>query len=223
MEKDTRHFATLISLMVGTLLLTYLPNYTDTNTSEAMPNHVSIDDYSKIPYSINGWQGRDVQIDENAFTILQRDADQWLVREYRRGTERMILSLVSTVDQRKLFRVHIPDICLPAQGWTIIARSTHKLALGDTSPFLTTKLLAHKGTTDTQVLYWFTSSNRIAESKFFHRLLLVWDGITGARTAGTLVQVTTPLENQDPEDLLHLQEEFLALMHPFFSEKVPAG
>ena len=220
MEKRRWHLAAIIVLIVGTWVLTVQAT---PEVLTVLPAETATMDYATIPYSINGWTGRDVQIEDNAFTILNRDADFWMVREYHKGHDRMVLSLVSTLDQRKLFRIHIPDICLPAQGWTIADHSTHRLNLEHHDPFLITKLLANKGTTKSQVLYWFTSSDRVAESKIWHRLLLVWDGITGERTPGTLIQVTAPITDKDRNTTLKLQEEFLEIMYPYFSDSHSLG
>ena len=131
------------------------------------------------------------------FTILSRDADQWLVREYRKDKQVLILSLVATLDQRKLFRVHIPDICLPAQGWAVKERATQTLGLSSETSVLVTSLLTEKDNLSAQVLYWFTSDQHVVANKILHRLLLVWDGIVGDRTPGVLYELTGLLAPRD--------------------------
>lgn len=177
----------------------------------ALPAYVDM-----LPYSIGGWEGRDVQIDDHAFTILNRDADAWLVREYAKGDARVILSLVTTLDQRKLFRVHIPDICLPAQGWAVKERLAQPVNLTPDQTILATSLLAEKDHITSQVVYWFTANNRVVESKILHRLLLVWDGIVGDRTPGTLIELTSPLAGHNRKMVSEVQEEFAQLLAPFF-------
>ena len=169
-----------------------------------------------LPYSIGGWEGRDVPIDDHAFTILNRDADAWLVRVYSKGESQVILSLVTTLDQRKLFRVHIPDICLPAQGWVVKERLGHTIHLLPDQPILATSLLAEKDQQTSQVVYWFTSNNRVVESKIHHRLLMVWDGVVGDRTPGTLIELTSPLMGHNRKAVSIMQEEFAQLLAPFF-------
>ncbi len=176
MEKRTRHFAAVACLILGALFYTQLPAFAPSAPAASSAAEASFD---RVPRSVGGWVGRDVAIDENAFTILTRDADAWIVRQYGREREIMWLSMVMTRDQRKLFRVHIPDICLPAQGWSIVDRSLQEIRIGTQGTVTATRLIAQKGNVQTQVLYWFTSNNRAVESKMLHRLLLVWDGVMG--------------------------------------------
>ena len=180
------------------------------------PEGISLPSYLKsLPYTIEGWTGRDLPIDDHAFTILSKDADAWMVREYSKGEERVVLAMVTTFDQRKLFRVHIPDICLPAQGWSVKKRSAQPVQLSQAQKVVATSLLAEKNGRNNQVLYWFTSNNRFVESKIYHRILLVWDGVMGARTPGTLVEVIAPLVGNDRKRTFLFQERFLQDLAPF--------
>lgn len=215
MEKRTRHFAAVACLILGTLLYTQLPASAPLEPAASSGEEPT---FNRVPQSIDRWIGRDVTIDENAFTILTRDADAWIVREYRRDREMMWLSMVMTRDQRKLFRVHIPDICLPAQGWSVLDRSPQKIQIGPQGTVTATKLIAQKGNITSQVLYWFTSNNRAVESKMLHRLLLVWDGVMGERTPGTLIQVSAPILRGDWKETLRLQTNFIRTMSPYFPE-----
>jgi len=215
MEKRTLHFTAVACLIVGTLLYTKLPASAPSGSLASSEAEASFD---RVPPSVDGWVGRDVTIDENAFTILTRDADAWIVREYRRDGEIMWLSMVMTRDQRKLFRVHIPDICLPAQGWSVVDRNLHAALVGPQGTVTATRLIAQKGNIQSQILYWFTSNNRAVESKMLHRLLLVWDGVMGERTPGTLIQVSAPVVRGDWQDTLRRQAQFIEMMSPYFSQ-----
>ncbi len=213
MEKRTRHFAAVACLILGALFYTQLPASAPSAPAASSAAEASFD---RVPRSVGGWVGRDVAIDENAFTILTRDADAWIVRQYGREREIMWLSMVMTRDQRKLFRVHIPDICLPSQGWSIVDRSLQQIRIGQQGTVTATRLIAQKGNVQTQVLYWFTSNNRAVESKMLHRLLLVWDGVMGERTPGTLIQVMAPILRGDRDGALRRQAQFIQTMSPHF-------
>ncbi len=215
MEKRTRHVAVIICLMVATLLLTHFSATQPREVSESVQGGASFD---QVPRAIEGWVARDVQVDEKAFTILDRDADAWMVREYRRDGDVVLLSMVMTKDQRKLFRVHIPDICLPAQGWSVMDRDLQEVQLGPSRSLVATRLMTKKGNLTSQVLYWFTSNTRVVESKILHRLLLVWDGVMGERTPGTIIQVMSPIRGSSRENVQQLQEDFIEMMFPYFPE-----
>ncbi len=217
MEKRTRHVAVIICLMLATFLLThthFLANQ-PRELSESVQGGANFD---RVPRAIEGWVARDVQVDEKAFTILKRDADAWMVREYRRDGDVVLLSMVMATDQRKLFRVHIPDICLPAQGWSVMDRNLQEIPLGPSRSLVATRLMTKKGNLTSQVLYWFTSNTRVVESKIIHRLLLVWDGVMGERTPGTLIQVMSPVRGSNRENVQQLQADFIEMMFPYFPE-----
>ena len=215
MEISRAHYGAVVSLIFCAWAVTasglHQGAESATDQVRPLPNYVET-----LPYILGDWEGRDVPIDDHAFTILNRDADAWIVREYTKGTARVILSLVTTVDQRKLFRVHIPDICLPAQGWEVKERVAQPLHLNQSQPIMATSLLAEKDRRTSQVVYWFTSNNRVIESKILHRLLMVWDGVVGQRTPGTLIELTSPLMGQNRKAVLQTQEEFAQLVLPFF-------
>jgi EpsI family protein len=213
MEQAKPHFAAVVGLIALTFL--YVSYGMPDDTPDLSGNKTAAQFLERIPYALEGWTGRDVAVDEHAFTILSKDADGWLVREYRRGEDRIILSLVTTADQRKLFRVHIPDICLPAQGWSVMERSSQRMQLAPGRSLLATSLLAEKGGYKSQILYWFTSGNRFIESKILHRFLLVWDGVMGERTPGTLIEITAPLPGKDRKQAFQVQEAFAQLLQPF--------
>jgi len=213
MERPRSHFVAVVGLIALTFL--YVSYGVPDDTPDVSGDKTVGQFLEKIPYDLEGWTGRDVSVDEHAFTILNKDADGWLVREYRRGDDQIFLSLVTTVDQRKLFRVHIPDICLPAQGWSVMERSGQTVQLAPGQALLATSLLAEKAGYKSQVLYWFSSGNRFIESKILHRLFLVWDGVTGARTPGTLIEITAPLGGKDRKQVFQVQEAFAQLLQPF--------
>jgi len=215
MEKRTLHFTAIACLIAGTLLYT---QFQASGPSELAASSETDAGFDRVPPSVDGWVGRDVTIDENAFTILTRDADAWIVREYHRDGEIMWLSMVMTRDQRKLFRVHIPDICLPAQGWSVVDRNLHAVLVGPQGTVTATRLIAQKGDIQSQILYWFTSNNRVVESKMLHRLLLIWDGVMGERTPGTLIQVSAPVLRGDWQGTLRRQAHFIEMMSPYFPQ-----
>lgn len=180
-----------------------------------------VGDLSVIPRETGGWKGRDMMVDESAFTILTRDADAWLVREYAgKGKELVWLSLVTTRDQRKLFRVHIPEICYPAQGWTILDRSASELRVDGHGTIRAIKLVAHKGSVRTLVLYWFTSNRRYVSNTFLHRLLLVWDGIVGQMTPGTLIQISSPMADGGEDSTMRTGARFMSVFYPHIREAI---
>jgi len=213
MERARPHFAAVVGLIALTFL--YVSYGMPDETPQESADKTAGQFLEKIPYALEGWTGRDVGVDEHAFNILSKDADGWLVREYRRGEDRIFLSLVTTVDQRKLFRVHIPDICLPAQGWSVMERSSQTVQLAPGRSLLATSLLAEKAGYKSQVLYWFSSGNRFIDSKVLHRFLLVWDGVMGERTPGTLIEITAPLVGNDRKQAFRVQEDFAQLLQPF--------
>ena len=212
MEISGRHFSVVAGCLIlaGWLTTIGLPSEATAPEGGSLPSYLK-----SLPYTIEGWTGRDLPIDDHAFTILSKDADAWIVREYSKGEERVVLSMVTTLDQRKLFRVHIPDICLPAQGWSVKERSAQAVQLAPEQSIVATSLLAEKNGRNSQVLYWFTSNNRFVESKIYHRLLLVWDGVMGEQTPGTLIEVTAPLAGQDRKRTFSVQEGFLQHLAPF--------
>ena len=68
MEKRGQYLGAIICLVLATFGLTHLASFEPSSKGSGQPSPF---DFSSIPYSIQGWTGRDLTVDEHAFYYPQ--------------------------------------------------------------------------------------------------------------------------------------------------------
>jgi EpsI family protein len=81
-----------------------------------------------IPLVIGNWYGREIDIDERTYELLEtRDT---IMREYTNAAGDKVI-LVVVYSRENLRVVHAPDICLPGGGASIYEKTTEVVNLAD--------------------------------------------------------------------------------------------
>jgi len=116
--------------------------------------------------------------------LLDKLYSQLLSRVYiNKDGYRVMLSLAYGSDQRGALQAHKPEVCYPAQGFTL--RSTRSSPLA--TPFgeiPAQRLFTTLGPRQEPVTYWFTVGDKAVQNKLQKRLVDLRYGLTGQiRTA----------------------------------------
>src|SRR6266403_3448333 len=79
----------------------------------------NLPNWDAVPYELDGWSGSDAVFD----TVYGADpSDTSLLRMYRQGMNPPVIAYVGFYgDLVKIMEVHTPELCYPAQGWTILS------------------------------------------------------------------------------------------------------
>ena len=129
--------------------------------------------------------------------LLDRLYSQVLSRIYVNGTGyRIMLSVAYGKDQRGALEAHKPEVCYPAQGFTLKGNHTGQL----TTEFGTIpvrRLFATMGVREEQVTYWFTIGDEAVQGKMQKRLAELRYGLTGKIPDGLLFRISS----LDPDEL----------------------
>ncbi len=119
---------------------------------------------------------------------------------------RVMLSLAYGSDQRGALQAHKPEVCYPAQGFTL-----HKNEAADLSTKFGSiparRLLTSMRARHEPVTYWFTVGDRAVEGKLQKRLVELRFGLTGRIPDGMLFRVSSI--DTDPARAFGQQEEFV--------------
>jgi EpsI family protein len=138
--------------------------------------------------------------------LLDKLYSQILSRVYvNKDGYRIMLSLAYGTNQRGSLQAHKPEVCYPAQGFTIDKEVTGQF----NSPFgevPVKRLSSHLGVRYEPVTYWFTVGDKAIESGTQKRLVELRFGLTGRIPDGLLYRVSSV--DRDEARAFKLQDDF---------------
>lgn len=139
--------------------------------------------------------------------LLDKLYSQVLTRTYvNAGGYRIMLSMAYGSDQRGALQAHKPEVCYPAQGFTLHRSEESQLA----TPFGTIaakRLFTTKGPREESVTYWFTVGDKAVQGKLQKRLVDLRYGLTGRIPDGMLFRVSSI--DPDQARANRMQDQFI--------------
>jgi len=94
-----------------------------------------------LPKMVGGWYGNDITVSEKEKVVLGEDrGTQFARKAYHNGAGYEIVASVVLSGEDMSRSIHRPERCLPAQGFTIIDKSTVPMALAERGSFRVTRL-----------------------------------------------------------------------------------
>lgn len=164
-----------------------------------------------IPKQFGEWreetQGGLQVVNPQTQALLDKLYSQILTRMYvNKDGYRVMLSLAYGSDQRGALQAHKPEVCYPAQGFTL--HSTKAAPL--TTPFgdiPAQRLYTTLGPRQEPVTYWFTVGDEAVQGKLQKRLVDLRYGLTGQIPDGLLFRISSIDGNQTRAN--QLQDQFV--------------
>jgi EpsI family protein len=148
-----------------------------------------------VPRSFGDWRelpdaGAQV-VNPQTKELLDKLYSQILTRTYVNSNGyRIMLSLAYGDDQRGDLAAHKPEVCYPAQGFTLHSNVEGKVS----TPFGTIdgrRLSTSLGRRKEPVTYWFTVGDKAIRNKLQQRMVEVKLGLTGQIPDGLLFRVSS--------------------------------
>jgi EpsI family protein len=156
---------------------------------------------AKMPLVVDGWNGRDREIDQDALRVL--GDGEFLLRDFSRSPAEPWINLFVAYfpTQRTGSTMHSPQNCLPGAGWLPIQSGLLRLRGADGEPVEVNRYIIAKGLDRQLVLYWYQSHGRIVASEYWAKIFLVTDAMRWNRSDGAMVRVITPITRGESEPL----------------------
>ena len=204
----TRTALVLVALMVGAAVAGSVVRPSIKASADAGPRFV-LDD--AVPKSFGEWhelpRSSGLIVDPQTKQLIDKIYSQTLVRTYVNDAGyHIMLSLSYGEDQRGDLALHRPEICYPAQGFTV---TTNDQSMIET-PYgaisgrrLTTKM----GARLEPVTYWVTVGNKTVQSKWENRLIQLRMGLSGRVPDGLLFRVSSI--DGDTDHAFKAQDDFV--------------
>jgi EpsI family protein len=135
--------------------------------------------------------------------------DQVLMRTYRNTKgESVMLALAWGRQQRQEVKIHRPELCYVAQGFTISTNRPFE-PIGSPGPSGRAMVATHPRRVE-PVLYWVRIGNTISSSAWNTRLYILSEGLKGRIPDGILVRTSQIVRTTDGVARSHdLQSTFL--------------
>jgi len=171
----------------------------------------SYPEWGEIPYQLGDWHGRDAKFDP----IYGPDvSDTNLLRIYENSQKQLVIAYVGYYrDLTKILEVHSPEVCYPAQEWTIA--STGKFNVGEYRgrTIRADQAIVEKAGNRRIVVWWYNAGGRPYESRIrFLWALPAYATLTG-RSDGSMVRFEAPFvageEDKARQALMDFRQSFL--------------
>lgn len=178
-----------------------------------------IDLKAMVPTSFGDWQEQlnvTAQIiDPTQKETLDRIYSQILTRTFVNSQGyRVMLSLAYGKNQSKSLELHLPDVCYPAQGFSVADTKKSRLhILGKSVPI--TRLETNLGQRYEPVTYWTLVGDTITKSALEKRLVEIRYAVTGRIPDGILVRVSSI--DRNPENAFAIQQRFATELIQYIS------
>jgi len=148
-----------------------------------------------VPTKFGDWRELPAQgvqvVNPQTKELLDKLYSQTLTRTYANANGyRIMLSMAYGDDQRGNLQAHKPEVCYPAQGFTLHSNDQAQLS----TPFgaiSTRRLSTSLGPRREPVTYWFTVGDTAVQSKLQQRLIEIRLGLTGQIPDGLLVRISS--------------------------------
>ena len=194
--------ALMISASVGAVVLR-----PDTKTADI--SAISLE--TMIPKQFGDWREEPQRVTQivnpQTQALLDKLYSQLLSRVYiNKEGYRVMLSLAYGSDQRGALQAHKPEVCYPAQGFTLQSTRSSPLA----TPFgeiPAQRLFTTLGPRQEPVTYWFTVGDKAVQNRLQKRLVDLRYGLTGQIPDGLLFRISSIDENQTRAN--QMQDQFV--------------
>ena len=177
-------------------------------THKAAYGEASLD--SLVPKEFAGWHEipAPVQVvNPQTQALLDKLYSEIVTRTYANAEGyRIMLSLAYGSDQRGSLQAHKPEVCYPAQGFTLRSNEPALLrtAYGDIPA---RRIYTTLGPRQEPVTYWFTVGDRASPTQVEKRLVEIRFALTGRIPDGMLFRVSSI--DGDPAHAYSLQDAFI--------------
>jgi EpsI family protein len=176
-------------------------------TSDERPN---FDDF--LPREFGEWH-----MDERAFyeiinpklkETLDRVYTQTVTRTYiHKSGRRIMLSIAYGADQSRDNRVHRPEVCYPAQGFSITEQKKGSIVIDKNIELPVMRLVATYGSRLEPITYWIRFGNVLVRGSVEQAFARIAFGLKGFIPDGLLFR--TSEINQNSKSSYALQDEFI--------------
>ena len=146
---------------------------------------------SAVPSQVGLWQGQVIPVDDKTVQILE--TDDVALMEYRLGEEPPVWFVqVAGFGNRAAF--HPPELCYVGSHYEVLERGPITVHINGADRTLM-RLVVSQGADRSEAWYWLTADRRVTPNYYQQQIWLMLDAVQQKPVSGTLVRISTPLED----------------------------
>jgi len=209
--KNNNFLITVIILTVVALIAVPFYYYVPNSKEEAS--------VSNIPLELGDWKGKDLEIEERVFEILE--TRNLIMREYEsKQGEKVYLYIVYSQDNRKVS--HPPELCMEGEGLTVKSKEVIPFVLSQNITIKANKFIIEGSKVRNLVVYWYKAGSAYMTDYLKQQLKVALDRLSFKRTCGALIRISVVLsEEDDQEKKLQLISNFCKELYPYLDKVIP--
>lgn len=171
-----------------------------------------------VPHEFGDWHeesesDQQVSLSTDGEKSQDQPYDQVLSRTYVNSSgDAVMLALAYAKEQKQDVKIHRPEVCYVAQGYTLLSKNDAEFFLSPNIPTAQGKRLLTKrdGRIET-VSYWVRVGNEYPRGGLDARMVIFKDGLKGKIDDGILVRASIIIPNETSADAaFEKQERFMA-------------
>lgn len=171
-----------------------------------------------VPHEFGDWHeesesDQQVSLSTDGERSQDQPYDQVLSRTYVNSSgDAVMLALAYAKEQKQDVKIHRPEVCYVAQGYTLLSKNDAEFFLSPNIPTAQGKRLLTKrdGRIET-VSYWVRVGNEYPRGGLDARMVIFKDGLKGKIDDGILVRASIIIANEAGADAaFEKQERFMA-------------
>ncbi|HEY3301824.1 MAG TPA: EpsI family protein [Methylophilaceae bacterium] len=173
---------------------------------------------SIVPHEFGDWHeesesDQQVSLSTDGEKSQDQPYDQVLSRTYVNSSgDAVMLALAYAKEQKQDVKIHRPEVCYVAQGYTLLSKNDVGIFLSPNMPTAQGKRLLTKrdGRIET-VSYWVRVGNEYPRGGLDARMVIFKDGLKGKIDDGILVRASIIIPNEaSADEAFEKQERFMA-------------
>ncbi|MBN1404895.1 MAG: EpsI family protein [Candidatus Omnitrophica bacterium] len=162
-------------------------------------------DITKFPYEISGWKGKDIEVGEYAYKLLE--TRNLISREYKNPSgESVYLFIIWSEANRSVF--HPPEVCMIGSDIEIADKQTEKIDMPGNS-FFVNKLYISKNSAKDIVLYCYKTDDLYTDNFYLQQASFAFRQIFSKNVKGATIRVSMPITQKGEEYTLATLKAFL--------------
>lgn len=221
----TGHPAVLAMLIVATGLSLYWVNRPEPKpmgglAAEVLPREIEL---SRATYGSSG-----LELEDKVLAILE--TDDYVYRRFTAesggnagGNPSFDLLIVFSKNNRR--GTHSPELCIQGSGERILSKGPVSIdagdAIADGRPFGMREVVSQDSRRTVYYLYVFKSGDAYTTNYTLQQATILLHGLLQRESAGALIRITVPVQDDDLESARRLAHEAAAKLMPVIDENLP--
>lgn len=159
-------------------------------------------DIGVFPYTIGGWKGRDLEVTEREYRVLE--TRNLILREYvNPDGDRISIFIIYSETNRKVF--HPPEVCIIGSGINIVDKRIEKIKNYNGNFISANKLYTEGGNHRSISLYCYKAANLYTNNYYLQQAYFAFKQLFQRHVRGATIRVSMPIRADEETALATLK------------------